>query len=88
MHIDFVMCNNATLGKEYWPYALNYAFYVKNYCLHSAIGVTPHKRIYDGKPKIIFLQTLEITSYFFIEKQFRKLDKRAEVGVFLSFSDI
>ena len=81
------MLDNARLGKQYWPYALNYAFYVKNFCLHSAIGMTPYERMYGVKPNIEFLRTFGCTSYIFIEKQFRKkLDKTAEVGVFLGFS--
>ena len=82
------MLDNARLGKQYWPYALNYAFYVKNFCLDSAIGMTPYGRMYGVKPNIEFLRLFGCTSYIFIEKQFRKkLDKTAEVGVFLGFSD-
>ena len=82
------MLDNARLGKQNWPYALNYAFYVKNFCLHSAIGMTPYERMYGVKPNTAFLRTFGCTSYIFIEKQFRKkLDKTVEVGVFLGFSD-
>ena len=50
--------------------------------------MTPYERMYGVKPNIEFLRTFGCTSYIFIEKQFRKkLDKTAEVGVFLGFSD-
>ena len=80
------MLDNAVLMG---PYAPNYTFYVENYLLHSAaIGVTPNERMYGVKPKLEFLRTFGCTSYVLIEKQFRKkLDKAAEVGVFLNCSD-
>ena len=43
------LLNNEGLGKEYWTYAMNYAFYIKNYCFHSAIGETPYEKMYGSK---------------------------------------
>ena len=41
------LLDNAGLGKEHWTYAMNNAFYTKNYCFHSAIGETPYKKCMD-----------------------------------------
>ena len=50
--------------------------------------MTPYERMYGVKPNIEFSRTFGCTTYIFIEKQFREnLDKTAEVGVFLGFSD-
>ena len=81
------MLDKAGLGKEYWSYGPNYAFYVKTYCLRCAIGVTPYERMYGVKPSIEFLLTFGCTSYVFFEKQFCKKLDTAEIGVFLGFSD-
>ena len=41
------LLNNAGLGEENWTYAMNYAFYIRNYCFHSAIVETPYKKCID-----------------------------------------
>ena len=49
------LLDKAGLGKEYWTYAMNYAFYIKNYCFHSAIGKTPYEKMYGSKPNVFFV---------------------------------
>ena len=80
--------HDAGLSKEYWIYALNYAFHLKNMCLHSAINKTPYEVMYKVKPNVSFLKVFGCKVYAFIEKQFRtKFDSTAREGVFLGFSD-
>jgi hypothetical protein len=76
----------AGLGKEYWTYALNHAFYIKNRILHSGIGITPFE-LYNGKkPDLRDLKTFGCLCYVFIEKQFRKkFDARANEAIFLGY---
>ena len=46
------LLENAGLGKEYRTYAMNYAFFIKNYCFHSEIGKTPFEKLYGSKRNV------------------------------------
>ena len=82
------LLDNAVLGEEYWTYAMNYAFYIKNYCFHSAIGETLYEKMYGSKPNVSFVKVFGCKAFSYIEKQFRvKLDHRAQEGIFLGFSN-
>ena len=82
------LLDNAGMGKEYWTYAMNYAFYIKNYCFHSAIGETPYEKMYGSKPNVSFAKAFGCKAFSYIEKQLRgKLDNRAQEGIFLGFSN-
>ena len=50
--------HDAGLSKEYWTYALNYAFHLKNLCLYSAISKTPYDEMYKRKTNVSFLKWL------------------------------
>ena len=70
------MIHRANMDKEFWTYALNYAFYFENLLVHST-KQTPYERKYGERPNLSFM-----------EKQFRgKFDERANVGVFLGFTE-
>ena len=82
------MIHRANMDKEYWTYALNYAFYIKNLLLHSATKQTPYERMYGEKPNLSFIKVFGCKVYSFVEKEFRgKFDERAKVGVFLDFAE-
>ena len=82
------LLHNAGLGKEYWTYAMNYAFHIKNCCFHSAIGETPYEKIYGSKPNVSLVKVFGCKAFSYIEKQFRgKHDHRAQEGIFLGFSN-
>ena len=67
---------------------MNYAFYIRNYCFHSAIGKTPYNKMYRSKPNVSFVKVFGYRAFSYIEKQFReKLDHRAQEGIFLGFSN-
>ena len=60
------------------------AFYLKNFCYHSAIKKTPHEAMYGEKPNLSFMKVFGCIAYPFIEKQFRnKIDRKAKKGIFL-----
>ena len=83
------LLDNAGVGKEYWTYAMNYAFYIKNYCFHSAIGETPYEKMYGSKPNVSFVKVFGCQAFSYIEKQFReKLDHRAQKDIFWDFQII
>ena len=82
------LLDNADLGKENWTYAMNYAFYIQNYCFHSAIGKTPYEKMYGSKPKVCFVTFVGCKVFSCTVKQFwGKFDHRAEEGTFLGFSN-
>ena len=84
------MIHRASMDKQYWTYALNYAFDIKNMLLHSATKHTPHERMYGEKPNLGFIKVFGCKVYSFVEKHFRgrgKFDERAKVGVFLGFAE-
>ena len=60
------------------------AFYLKNFCYHSANKKTPHEAMYGEKPNLSFMKVYGCVAYPFIEKQFRnKIDRKAKMGIFL-----
>ena len=60
------------------------AWYLKNFCYHSAIKKTPHEGMYGEKPNLSFLKVFGCVAYPFIEKQFRnKIDRKKKKGIFL-----
>ena len=60
------------------------AFYLKNFCYHSAIKKTPHEAMYGENPNLSFIKMFGWVAYLFIEKQFRnKIDRKAKKGIFL-----
>ena len=60
------------------------AFYLKNFCYHSAIKKTPHEAMYGEKPNLSFMKVFGCVAYLFIEKHFRnKIDRKAKKGIFL-----
>ena len=75
---------HASLEKKFSTYSLNMAFYLKNFCHHSAIKKTPHEAMYGEKPNLSFLKVFCCVAYPFIEKHFRsKIDRKAKKGIFL-----
>ena len=82
------MIHRANMDKEYWKYALKYAFYIKNLLLQAATKQTPYERMNGEKPSLSFIKVIGCKIYSFVEKQFRrKFDERAKVGVFLGFAE-
>ena len=79
--------DQAPSKKKYWTFSLNMAFYLKNFCYHSAIKKTPHEAMYGEKPNLSFIKVLVFVAYLFIEKQFRnKIDRKAKKGIFLGLA--
>ena len=82
------MIQRANMDKEYWTYALSYAFYIKNLLLHTGTKQTPFERMYGERPNLSFIKVFGGEVYSFVEKQFRgKFDERAKVEVFLGFAE-
>ena len=79
--------DNAGLGKEYWSYAINYAFYMKNYCFNSTIE-EPYEEMIGSKPNVSFCKGFGCKTLNYIAEQFRgKPDHRAQKRMVLGFSN-
>ena len=79
------LSEQSVLEKEYWPYALNMASEIKNFCFHSGIQKTPFEALYKKKPIKVF----GCSAFVHVEKSFRgKIDRTSQKGIFLGSSDI
>ena len=58
------------LEKEYWPYALNMASEIKNFCFHSGIRKTPFEAMYKKKLKLESSKCLVVQLLFMLKKVF------------------
>ena len=76
------------LEKEYWPYALNMASEVKNFCFHSGIQKTPFEALYKKKSNLESIKVFGCSAFVHVEKSFRgKFDRTSQKGKFLGSSD-
>ena len=76
------------LEKEYWPYALNMASEIKNFCFHSGIQKTPFETMYKKKPNLESIKVFGCSAFVHVEKNFRgKIDRTSQKGTFLGSSD-
>ena len=75
------------LEKEYWPYALNMASEIKNFCFHSGIQKTPFEAMYKKKPNLESIKVFGCLAFVHVEKNFRgKIDRNSQKGIFLESS--
>lgn len=80
------MLDRAGMDKSYWSYAMKAAFHVKNICIHSSHGKTPHEQFFSEKPDVSGIRVFGCKVYVFVEQRFRKkLDSTAVEGVFLGY---
>ena len=56
------------LEKEYWPYALNMASEIKNFCFHSSIQKTPFEAMYQKKPNLESIKVFGCSVFVHVEK--------------------
>ena len=54
------MLETASMGKEFWTYALNHAFNVKNVCLNASTGKIPFEEFYNKKPDVSGLRVFGV----------------------------
>ena len=58
------------LEKEYWPYELNKASEIKNFCFHSGIQKTPFEAMYKKKPNLESIKLFGCSACVHVEKIF------------------
>ena len=76
--------DQASLEKKNWTYSLNMAFYLKDFCYHSATKKTLHEAMYGEKPNLSFMKVFGCVAYPFIEKEIRNnIDRKAKKRIFL-----
>ena len=64
------LLEQSSLGKEYWPYALNMASEIKNICFHSGIKKTPFEAMYKKKPNLESIKEFGCSAFVRVEKKF------------------
>ena len=84
-------CMMATAGaaKQFWPFALSTAFYLKNRSIHSAHGKTQFEMFHGSKPKpdLSHLHVFGCQS-FVLNDFMKKLDSKAREAILLGYSGI
>ena len=76
------------LEKEYWPYALNMASEIKNFCFHSGIQKAPFVAIYKKKPNLESIKVFGCSAFVHVEKKFRgNIYRTSQKGILLGSSD-
>ena len=82
-------CMLETAGqlKQLWPYVLATTFYVKNRCFHSAHNCTPYERFFGERPNLSQMQLFGCRAFVLTEDR-KKLDSKAQTGIFLGYSSI
>ena len=80
-------CTMATAGvpKQFWPFALSTAIYLKNRSIHSAHGKTPFEMFHGSKPDISHLHVFGCQSFVLNEVR-KKLDIKAREANLLGYS--
>jgi transposase InsO family protein len=79
------MMDTAGTPKNFWSYALKAAFYLKNRCLHAALGATPFEVMFACQPDLSNLRIFGCIAYVYVERDRKKLDDRARPCVFLGY---
>ena len=79
------MLETAGLPKQLWPYALATSFYVKNRCFHSAHNSTPYEMFFGERPNLSEMQPFGCRAFVLTEDR-KKLDSKAQTGIFLGYS--
>ena len=79
------MLETAGLPKQLWPYALATYFCVKNRCFHSAHNSTPYEMFFGERPNLSEMQPFGCRAFVLTEDR-RKLDSKAQTGIFPGYS--
>ena len=78
------MLDRANMNGSYWTCASSLAFHLNNLVLHSSLNETPHKLLYEKKPKLSFNKIFGCVADSSVEKIFGKtLDRTSQKGVSL-----
>ena len=82
-------CMMATAGvpKQFWPFALFTAIYLKNRSIHSAQSKTPFEMFYGSKPDLSHLHVFGCQP-FVLKDVRKKLDSKAREAILLEYSGI
>ena len=81
-------CMMVTAGvpKEFWPFALSTAVYLKNRSFHSSHGKTPFEMFHGNRPDLSHLHIFGCKAFVLNEVR-KKLDSKARVAILLGYSD-
>ena len=79
------MMATAAVPKQFWPFALSTAIYLKNRSIHSAHGKTPFEVFHGRKPDLSHLHVFGCQSFVLNEVR-KKLDSKAREAILLGYS--
>ena len=79
------MMATAGVPKQFWPFALSTAIYLKNRSIHAAHGKTPLEMFHGSKPDLSHLHLFGCQS-FVLNEVMKKLDSKAREAILLGHS--
>ena len=79
------MLETAGLPKQHWPDSLATSYYVKNLCFYSAPNSTPYEMFFGERPNLSEKQLFGCRAFVLTEDR-KKLDSKAQTGIFLGYS--
>ena len=72
------------LPKTLWPYAVMYSSYIRNICFNNRTQCTPYQSLTGKLPDMSLVHKFGTTCFAYVQKV-KKLDEKAEKGVFLGY---
>ena len=75
----------AGVPKQFWPFALSNAIYMKNRSIHAAQCKTPFEMFHGSKPDFSHLHVFGCQSFVLNEVR-KKLDSKAREAILLGYS--
>ena len=75
---------HSNLCKEFWPYAVMTAAYIRNRCFNNCLKQTAYFAITGKKPNLSNMRVFRSESYAYKQDK-KKLDPRCTKGIFLGF---
>ena len=74
----------ANLSKEFWPYAVQAAAYIRNRCYNNRIQQTPYFAFSGRKPNVANMRVFGAECYAYKQEK-SKLDSRCTKGIFFGY---
>ena len=75
---------HSNLSKEFWPYAVMTAAYIRNRCFNNRLKQTAYFDITGRKPNLSNMRVFESECYAYKQNK-QKLDPRCTKGIFLGY---
>ena len=80
------LLKQGSIRKEFWPYAVMAAAYIRNRCYSKHLQKTPYHAMTERKPNLSNMRTFGSECFGYKEKR-SKLDDRCTKGIFVGYDN-